>query len=60
MQKYKGPIEACQILALLRKDFPTIRLVMAGDGPFKKNVEKYAKKNHYLLNFWDLLKKKIK
>ena len=60
MQKYKGPIEACQILELLRKDFPMLRLVMAGDGPFKKNVEKYAREKSLPIEFVGFIDKEEK
>jgi len=60
MQKYKGPIEACKILELIRKDFPTIRLVMAGDGPYRKNVEKYAKEKSLPIEFLGFIEKEDK
>ena len=60
IQKYKGPVEACQILALLRKDFPMLRLVMAGDGPFKKNVEKYVREKSLPVEFLGFIDKEEK
>jgi len=41
IQKYKGPIDACQVLERLQEEFPTLELVIVGDGPFKPKLEKY-------------------
>ncbi|MDF7798960.1 glycosyltransferase family 4 protein [Pontiellaceae bacterium B1224] len=41
IQKYKGPIDACQILERLLEEFPALTLVIVGDGPFRSEVEKY-------------------
>lgn len=40
LDKQKGLIEILEALFLLKKDFPEIRLKIAGKGPFQKNVEK--------------------
>lgn len=43
IQKYKGPIDACQILQRLMGEFPALTLVIVGDGPFRSEVENYIK-----------------
>lgn len=41
IQKYKGPIDACQVLERLKDEFPALELVVVGDGPFLSKLEKY-------------------
>lgn len=41
LQKYKGPIDACRVLERLQEEFPELRLVIVGDGPFRAKLEKY-------------------
>jgi glycosyltransferase involved in cell wall biosynthesis len=41
IQKYKGPVDACQVLERLQDEFPGLELVIVGDGPFKPRLEKY-------------------
>ena len=42
LQKYKGPIEAIQVLELLHAEFPDLELVILGDGPYRAKVKAYA------------------
>lgn len=41
IQKYKGPIDACQVLERLMDEFPKLDLVIVGDGPFMPEVRQY-------------------
>ncbi|MBN2683924.1 MAG: glycosyltransferase family 4 protein [Pontiellaceae bacterium] len=41
IQKYKGVLDACEVLERLLSDFPDLKLVIVGDGPFKSRVEDY-------------------
>lgn len=45
IQKYKGPIDACQVLEELQGEFQSLELVMVGDGPFLPQVKKYIQKH---------------
>ena len=55
--KYKGPIEACKIIALLNDDFPNFKLVIIGDGPFKHKVEQFVEDNKLPVIFTGYLDK---
>jgi len=57
LQKYKGPIEACKIIALLNDDFPNFKLVIIGDGPFKHKVEQFVEDNKLPVIFTGYLDK---
>jgi len=41
IQKYKGVIDACQVLETLQADFPDLKLVIVGDGPFMPPLRKH-------------------
>lgn len=41
IQKYKGPIDACQVLERLKEEFESLELVIVGDGPFLPKLKKY-------------------
>ncbi|MDF7808349.1 glycosyltransferase family 4 protein [Pontiellaceae bacterium B12219] len=41
IQKYKGPIDACQVLEKLQNEFQSLELVIVGDGPFRPQLERY-------------------
>ena len=60
IQKYKGPIEACKILELLCEDFSELKLVIAGEGPYRKNVEKYVKEKSLPVEFTGFINQKEK
>jgi len=38
LQKYKGPTDAVEVLEKLRPDFPELKLVIVGSGPFKEKL----------------------
>ena len=59
-QRYKGPIQACQILALLQDSFPELELVMVGDGPFRSKVEAYAAARGLRVRFTGFIAKREK
>lgn len=42
-QEYKGLKELLDAVAILRKIFPDLRLIIAGDGDMRKDYESYAK-----------------
>jgi glycosyltransferase involved in cell wall biosynthesis len=60
IQRYKGPIQACQILALLQDSFPELELVMVGDGPFRSKVEAYAAARGLRVRFTGFIAKREK
>ena len=39
IQKYKGVLDACQVLKKLLPDFPELELIIVGDGPFKAKLQ---------------------
>jgi len=41
IQKYKGAIDACQVLERLKGEFQSLQLVIVGDGPFLPGLRKY-------------------
>ncbi len=41
IQKYKGVLDACQVLEKLQSEFPELELVIVGDGPFMPKVKEY-------------------
>jgi glycosyltransferase involved in cell wall biosynthesis len=45
IQKYKGPIDACQVLEALQDEFQSLELVIVGDGPFLPQVKKYIQEH---------------
>ncbi len=51
VQRYKGPIQACQVLALLQDEFPELELVIVGEGPFRGAVERYGAKRGLKVRF---------
>ncbi len=44
LQKYKGPTDAVEILEKLMPDFPELKLVIVGSGPFKDELEAFIAK----------------
>ena len=60
IQRYKGPIEACKILKLLLNDFPNLKLVIVGDGPYRKKVEDFVNQNQLPVKFTGFLNKEEK
>jgi glycosyltransferase involved in cell wall biosynthesis len=42
IQKYKGPLDACRVLQKLLPEFPELKLMIVGDGPFRGTLEKYV------------------
>lgn len=44
LQKYKGPVDAVKVLEKLLPDFPELKLVVVGDGPFRSRIEKHIAK----------------
>ena len=41
LQKYKGPTDAVEVLEKLLPEFPDLRLVIVGSGPFKSALEQF-------------------
>jgi len=41
LQKYKGPTDAVEVLEKLAPDFPDLKLVIVGSGPFKEKLETF-------------------
>lgn len=41
LQKYKGPTDAVEVLEKLLPDFPELKLVIVGSGPFKEKIEEF-------------------
>ena len=41
LQKYKGPTDAVEVLEKLLPDFPELKLVVVGSGPFKEKLEAF-------------------
>ena len=41
LQKYKGPTDAVEVLEKLLPDFPELKLVIVGSGPFKEKLEEF-------------------
>ncbi len=41
IQRYKGPLDACQVLQKLLPEFPELKLVIIGEGPFRQKLEEY-------------------
>ncbi|MEA2069278.1 MAG: glycosyltransferase family 4 protein [Verrucomicrobiota bacterium] len=39
LQKYKGPTDAVEVLEKLQPDFPDLKLVIVGSGPFQEKLE---------------------
>ena len=42
IQKYKGPHDACQVLKRLLPEFPDLKLVIVGDGPYRSQLEEFV------------------
>ena len=60
IQRYKGPIQACQILELLQDSFRGLELIIVGDGPYKAKVESYAVSRGLNVNFTGFISKNEK
>lgn len=45
LQKYKGILEACEAFQRIAEEFPLTELVVIGDGPYRKRVEAWLKRN---------------
>jgi glycosyltransferase involved in cell wall biosynthesis len=60
IQRYKGPIQACQILELLQGSFPELELVIVGDGPYRSQVEAYAARRGLRVRFTGFIAKREK
>ena len=43
LQKYKGPTDAVDVLEKLLADFPALKLVIVGSGPFKEKLATYIR-----------------
>ena len=41
LQKYKGPTDAVEVLEKLQPDFPDLKLVIVGEGPFRPQLEAF-------------------
>jgi glycosyltransferase involved in cell wall biosynthesis len=41
LQKYKGPTDAVEVLEKLLPNFPELKLVIVGSGPFKEKLEEF-------------------
>lgn len=41
IQKYKGVLDACEVLERLLPDFPKLRLIIVGDGPFQSRLKEH-------------------
>ncbi len=41
LQKYKGPTDAVEVLEKLAPDFPELKLVIVGSGPFKEKLNAF-------------------
>jgi len=41
LQKYKGPIDAVEVLEKLQSEFPELKLVIIGEGPFRPQLEAF-------------------
>lgn len=44
LQKYKGPTDAVEILEKLLPEFPDLKLVIVGEGPFRPQLEAFIAK----------------
>ena len=42
LQKYKGPTDAVEVLEKLLPEFPELKLVIVGSGPFKEKLEEFV------------------
>ena len=60
IQRYKGPIQACQVLGLLQDSFPKLELVIVGDGPYRSKVEAYAAARGLRVRFTGFIPKQEK
>lgn len=60
VQRYKGPIQACQVLALLADEFPELELVVVGEGPFREQVERYAVRRGLRVRFTGFISREKK
>ena len=43
LEERKGHLMVFDLISRIKSDFPNIKYLVAGDGPFKKNLENYAK-----------------
>ena len=60
IQRYKGPIQVCQVLDLLQDSFPELELVIVGDGPYRSKVEAYAAARGLPVRFTGFIPKREK
>ena len=45
LQKYKGVLDACEAFSRIADEYPEYKLVIAGDGPFRPQVEHWIQQN---------------
>jgi glycosyltransferase involved in cell wall biosynthesis len=46
LQKYKGPTDAVEVLEKLKDEFPELRLVIVGAGPFREKLEAFIRERN--------------